>query len=256
MQNTKLKRVILLFGAKQSGKDTSGAVLQDIFPNAKCFAFADELKQIAHKVFGIPLEDLYGDNDAKNKPTHIRWGSLPLPQEQSRELYYQLNAKSDKEEKTIGVLWSHQYMTIRELLIVLGTDIFRKMFDDCWIQATWSTITNSDCETAIITDGRFPNELDSIWNARCGPNVYSCNTFVISLLRNPYEGEHQHDSEMASKFIANFRQKNCINREYLSNYITVYDNRLFLLNNATISLDKKNTMIEEIAKQIRKVGGK
>lgn len=196
MVNNNLKRIILLFGVKQSGKDTAGEVIKNILPNAKTFAFADELKQVAHKVFGIPLEWLYGTNDDKNRETNIRWSDLPLPPDTIRDLFSQLKQPSVTRDKT-----TFSFMTVREFLIVFGTEVCRKMYNDCWVNATLNTIYNSDCETAIITDGRFPNELRKILENNHGEGVES---IVIGLTRNPYAGEHQHDSELGVEHIQNY----------------------------------------------------
>jgi len=49
-------------------------------------------------------------------------------------------------------------MTIRELLQVLGTDIFRNMiYDKVWAEAPFRK-NYGDADAVIITDLRFPNE--------------------------------------------------------------------------------------------------
>ncbi len=52
-------------------------------------------------------------------------------------------------------------MTVREVLQFWGTDIFRKAYADVWTDACLRAIAHSDCELAVITDCRFPNEVDA-----------------------------------------------------------------------------------------------
>lgn len=43
----------------------------------------------------------------------------------------------------------------------LGTDIMRRLYHDVWAKGTYRKIANESFRIALITDGRFPNEIDS-----------------------------------------------------------------------------------------------
>lgn len=259
--NPNLKRIILIFGAKQAGKDTAGATLKDILPNAKVFAFADELKSVAHKLFGIPKEWLYGTNDDKNRETQVRWCDLPLPADEIQRLFNQLKQPSVTRDKTVM-----SPMTVREFLIVFGTEICRKMNPDCWVDSALNSIYNDTCETAIITDGRFPNELRGILDVEHGEGV---DAVAIALTRNPFAGDHKHDSELGvahvEKYISEHHyeigwlddmfvskmgpgEKISVSPEYpvLLFGGTLWYDDIFILNNDKMSLESKNRHLYDL----------
>jgi hypothetical protein len=78
-------------------------------------------------------------------------------------------------------------MTARELMQYVGTNIFRKLYNDIWVEACLNKIQDEASEFAIITDCRFPNEV------LAGKGV---GAKVVRLTRNPNPMD-SHDSEMA-----------------------------------------------------------
>jgi hypothetical protein len=118
-----------------------------IWPYVKTYAFADTLKEIAVIVFGLTREQVYGTDDDKNTLTNIRWQDMCafLP------------------PRTVGnIKKSGQYkqnMTAREFLQYFGTNVCRKLYDGCWVDATFNRIKAEGYPFCIITDGRFENEV-------------------------------------------------------------------------------------------------
>lgn len=108
--------------------------INNIWPNAKVYSFAFRLKQTLEIVFGIPHENLYGTEEQKNELSHLKWEDMP-----------------DKPNKK-------GQMSYRQVAQHYGTEICRKMMDDCWIQACYADILAEDFPIAIIDDCRFPNE--------------------------------------------------------------------------------------------------
>jgi hypothetical protein len=76
---------------------------------------------------------------------------------------------------------SDDFMTARELMQVLGTDIFRKMDEDCWVRATVERINNDNLDFAIVSDARFPNEIEFL---------LPFDPIVIKLNRNALSNSH------------------------------------------------------------------
>jgi hypothetical protein len=68
---------------------------------------------------------------------------------------------------------------------IIGTDIFRKLDPDVWVKATISKIVREKPDIAIITDCRFPNEVESIQNI---------GGKVLRLTRNPHNSDHLSES--------------------------------------------------------------
>ena len=141
-------------GKKQVGKDTSTEIAKRILEeNGKrvgVTAFAESLKHIAISAVGIPEHLVYGSNEDKEQITHIFWDTFPL---EVRLKYYRRRDPHDgRPEPRMGP------MTVREVLQVMGTDIFRVMFEDeIWAKSPFRRDWD-DYDVVFITDCRFPNE--------------------------------------------------------------------------------------------------
>ena len=116
----------------------------------KIYNFADVLKtDICMNILGLTYDQCYGSDDNKNELTDMEW--------------------------------SGKQITAREVMQIIGTDIFRKMDTNVWVRATINKIINDKPEIAVITDCRFPNEVESIKNI---------GGKVIRLTRNPFNSDH------------------------------------------------------------------
>lgn len=125
-------------------------LLQRLYSQIKIYNFADVLKQdICMNILGLTYNQCYGTDDDKNQPTHLQWDNKPL--------------------------------SCRDAMQVIGTDIFRKLDADVWVKATIAKIFKEKPDLAIITDCRFPNEVDAIQNI---------GGKVIRLTRNPHNSDH------------------------------------------------------------------
>jgi len=157
-----MTKIIGFAGRKQSGKTTcSEFVLKyyngkiEPFNKGKIYNFADPLKKdICINILGLTHDQCYGDDISKNQYTEVYWNGTQL--------------------------------TAREVMQLVGTDLFRKMKKDVWASSTIQKIKNEHPELAVIADCRFPNEVEAIKNA---------GGLVIKLTRNPYNSDH--DSETA-----------------------------------------------------------
>jgi hypothetical protein len=144
----------------------------------KMYSFADPLKEFCMDVFGLTYEQCYGNDEQKNSLTNIRWDSMPLPQQDSL--------------KTLALIEKYKikniYITSRELLQYFGTQVIRSIFSNAWVNATISKIKKEQPRIALITDARFPNEIEGI-------NPIGGKT--IRLLRNVNNDTDEHYSEKA-----------------------------------------------------------
>lgn len=139
------KLVVVIFGCKESGKDTFGKMLAEAFAkdgwNAEMMSFADPLKQAARHLLGIPLEVLRGSAEVKEDPKHAVYGKTP-----------------------------------RKWLQWLGTEIGRDMIDqDLWVHRFGDACLDAFkrpslagfTDVVIGTDGRFFNEREKIGPYLC-----------------------------------------------------------------------------------------
>jgi len=123
--------LIGLVGRKFSGKDTLGLYLIKKYSFTR-LAFADSLKNACKIIFGFSDSQINGDL-----------------------------------KETIDPFWGH---TPREILQKVGTDLFRnKLSDLCknissdiWIKNIERQLESIDTTNIVITDVRFPNEVDFI----------------------------------------------------------------------------------------------
>ena len=120
----------------------------------KIYNFADALKKdICINILGLEYKQCYGTDDDKNETTHLQW-----------------------DGKNISA---------REAMQFVGTDIFRTMYNNVWVDATLKKITREAVPLAIITDCRFPNEVEAI---------KSNGGKVIRLTRDPFHSDHISES--------------------------------------------------------------
>lgn len=116
----------------------------------KIYNFADILKtDICINILGLTREQCYGSDDQKNELTDM--------------------------------FWEGKQLSCRDVMQIVGTDIFRKLDPNVWVRSTISKIMKESPELAIVTDCRFPNEIEAIKNV---------GGKVLRLTRNPFNSDH------------------------------------------------------------------
>jgi hypothetical protein len=157
----------------------------------KIYAFADSLKEICIFVLGLSYEQVYTEA-GKDKETHLKWDDMPgvITDATLCTKLEERGFKKNMAEWRILLLpdKAGQYMTGREVLQFVGTDIFRRMYGPCWINSTLKKIQYEQPEWAIIEDVRFPNEVFGIKDG--GGKVIRFTRYVPST-------KDKHDSETA-----------------------------------------------------------
>lgn len=129
-------------------------LLDKLYSEIKIYSFADILKQdICMNILGLTYAQCYGTDDEKNELTHLSWND--------------------------------QQLSARDAMQIIGTDIFRKLDSNVWVKATIKRITIDKPNVAVITDCRFPNEIDAIKNI---------GGKTIRLTRNPHNSDHISES--------------------------------------------------------------
>ena len=94
--------------------------------------------------------------------------------------------------------------TMREILQRFGTDIMRKHVDkDYWIKFVATRIVNTDYSYYLITDYRFPNELDVIDYIKLYDlyNLTDYNVKVVKVINNSTIKSSRHESELLTDVI-------------------------------------------------------
>lgn len=164
-------------GKKQVGKDTSADIITSILSQqgitVQTTAFAHSLKDMCIDILGLSPQGVYGTDEEKNQLSHIVWDTLPS----AIRLAYSKEPGMFREGP----------MTNREVLQIVGTDIFRTMLcGSVWYDVPFKRKWQSD--VVIITDVRFENEKEIIEQH---------GGTVLRLNRQTGLAEDGHDSEIA-----------------------------------------------------------
>lgn len=133
-----MKKIIGITGSAGSGKDTIGDILVNNLPNWEKVSFANHLKDVTALLFGFDRKMLAGET-----PEDRKTRELPDP-------YW-----SEKMGKDFTPRFALQY---------LGTNLLRnQLHQNIWVDCLERKIMESD-KNIIITDVRFPNEINMIKN--------------------------------------------------------------------------------------------
>lgn len=163
-----------IFDPISPNPDVQAMLSQWIWPVVKLYSFADPLKNMVMSVFGLSYENVNGTNTQKDAPTKYTWDMFNKF----------LTQKTRQEVKKTGV-WDTP-MSGRQILQVIGSDIFRRIYNDVWVDACLNQVFIDGPELAVITDCRFPNEVQGIQKA---------GGKVIRFTRSPYDDDDTHNSE-------------------------------------------------------------
>jgi hypothetical protein len=145
-------KIIAFAGRKQSGKSSAADLLYKHFflkGRIQLYNFADPLKKLCVEILGLTYEQVYGTNDQKNE--------------------------------LVNCYWENKQLRAREVLQLVGTDMFRKLQHNVWADATIREIQKYNPDFAVIADCRFSNEINAIKKV---------GGIVIKLTRNPYNSDH------------------------------------------------------------------
>lgn len=177
-----------------------------IYPYVKIYSCADLLKtEVCMKILGLTYEQCYGTDADKNTLTNLRWENMPgvmteIPDIEMPTIgFLDKNAEIEfvngrlgeyyRKHSITGVIYHPSGpMTAREVLQFVGTEVFRKMYGNVWIDATLRQIKEEGSALSLICDLRFPNEVHG---------VLSAGGKVIRLTRDIYGGADAHESETA-----------------------------------------------------------
>jgi hypothetical protein len=152
-------KIIAFSGRKQSGKTIcseflKGLLLSNGYSDVEIYNFADPLKEdICMNMFGLSYVQCYGEDHNKNE--------------------------------LVDAYWEDKQLTARDLMQLIGTDLFRKLNNNVWVNALINKIKKSKLQVVIVSDCRFPNEIEAIKNN---------GGIVFRLNRNPHKSEHISES--------------------------------------------------------------
>lgn len=149
--DSKFVPAIVIAGKMGYGKDYVGNLIKNSFSNIEKISFADALKEEVEHII-----NLIRNNSSLE---HIAY-EMNVSKDEIKPLYIAMIAFKDINELTV----KKKNSTIRFMLQYWGTDVRRKNNENYWVQKTINKILeiNKLGNVALITDGRFPNELKGV----------------------------------------------------------------------------------------------
>lgn len=174
-----MTQFITIAGQKQVGKDSCAKILkaclqsenvsfifkdntlqvegcvrrpEEHYPTVYVVHFADALKKACHVIFGIPLEDMETE-EGKQKLTKVLW-----PRKMDNQWIPSMEYIDYCHKHNHDITGGARYMTVREVLQFVGTELFRNQIDpDVWLNSIFLQPWKEN-DIVIIADARFPNE--------------------------------------------------------------------------------------------------
>jgi hypothetical protein len=199
--------IILLCGAKGSGKDTAGAVLKDL--GATVIAFADPMKQFVLGAFGgtFTREVLWGPSELRSmvwSSPGVSWYELSEDISRTARHYARVWDLQDTFVRAVST-WAaafirphcsvenHANLTARWVLQTFGTEMGRAFDKNLWahlgLEKAFKAL-ESGAPAVVITDGRFRNEILAVAKVG-GVPVKIQRPIVASMDPHPSEVELQ-----------------------------------------------------------------
>lgn len=168
-----MTQYIAIAGRKTTGKDTLADYIRERlgskgFSSTK-ISFADPVKQICHVALELSFEDM-NSQKGKEKLTDVRWATL--------DSWISEQFPDDQRKDAI-------FLTVRDVLKMVGTQLFRNLVDkDIWARLPFK-VDNYDY--VICPDTRFRNEVEA---------AQSANAYIVKILRPSVKNNDSHASEI------------------------------------------------------------
>lgn len=199
------------FDVDSEDPDVRQYLANNVWGFIKKFSCADYLKRFCVDVLGLSNESVYGTNDQKNQPTHLRWEDMPVPVYQKDNILYYGHDWQGKGYEKRG------QMTGREVMEYFGTNIVRKMNSDSWANALGVSLDRYASVHKLVKDIRFENEVDVI-HSRDGKVIRFTRTTPVAA-KNKTESNIALDNY--SGFDAVIDNQNCTMEEMFGKLIEV-----------------------------------
>lgn len=145
-----------------------GWMAQFVWPFIKKFSYAEPLKEFCQYVLGLSEEGVWGTNEQKNQPTHLKWEDMPTVLHEGDWLVMQEKFLYSQQPEDVFdniLVGKTGLMTGREVMEYFGTQICRRMYPNVWADALIRRIELIKPEIAMVCDVRFPNEVEAIKKA-------------------------------------------------------------------------------------------
>ena len=165
-----MKTIILLSGKKESGKSTAAGILSESGFIEQSFAaeLKNQLFVFTKYVLGSP------------------------------DITYDHFQKQELKNIPISIPYVEKGITPRYIMQVYGTEVMRTLFNDnYWVDTVIGKIKESNSEFHVVSDCRFPNEIDRIKEKF---SFLSDKVFSVRIIR----GENSLDTHPSETALDNY----------------------------------------------------
>ena len=162
----------------------------EVHSHFRLYSMADLLKRhVCIDILGLTHKQCYGTDEDKDSLTHLKWENMPgVLTEADLTSKVTTNLMVKKVVQSAGLLVKQPgNMTAREVMQFVGTDVFRRMYAKVWVDSTVNKIVEDGSQFAVITDLRFPDEVEG---------VQAAGGKVVRLTRKVSEEEHKSETAL------------------------------------------------------------
>ena len=155
------KYVIIIAGKMRSGKNTFADIFETI---CCCKGYTVKKDSFASVLKDICSTEFQGLIDYLNKFTDEVKANVPIFSESRFDTIKQSIDKVVDKIYTKKENWFEEKNVITRLILqIVGTNLFRKYIDDDhWVKEFIKKVKNYNEKFVIVTDARFPNEIDMV----------------------------------------------------------------------------------------------
>lgn len=167
--------VIGVTGKKQVGKDTLCNFIKDLLPDMRVekLSFAKALKDFVINEFGIFPKYCYGSDDEKNYPINTwqyyfsdnilaKYKKNENSLLSTRELLQIVGTDIFRETNVNGMQERHRKIVLNFIKNKLGEEYLRKDWQNIWIDILVADCKASEADIVCVPDIRFMNEIDAL----------------------------------------------------------------------------------------------
>lgn len=161
-----MKHVILVCGKMRSGKDQFASYLAEEFEKQGKMVmfdkFAQDLKDFCKSDFRDFAKVINGMADTFAASVS-GFCSYHFSQDAERSVYNALLKELENFKIADENWYENKTPLTRSILQIMGTEVFRNRVDDqYWVKRLYNRVVNVPMfDVVIVTDARFPNELDA-----------------------------------------------------------------------------------------------
>jgi len=210
-------------------------------------SFADNIKEFCINTLGLTYEQCYGTDAEKNRATEYEWDTAPrfLAWKFGDDYAQEMAAQGKTQDELMNIFHDRLFnpvsgrhanmtymdgkMTGREIMQIVGTDLFRQTFGNIWAAATVRGIKRKGKTLNLITDNRFPNEIGAVLSEPHG--------YIVRLTRSPFGTKDAHPSESALDDFDWDRDK------------------CFVLDNVEMTIEEQNEAVKPLIDKICHLAG-